>query len=342
MQKTMSVLFAALVLFGCYAVHAHCAPVPAEAVQAPTPAPTTQDTPMPAAEPTAISEPALPIAEGGSEAPENIRVLCAGEVYNVRLQDYLVGCVAAEMPASFEYEALKAQAVAARSFALYSANVRRHAEADVCTSSACCQAWLGEQALRTSWGERFDENYSRVCAAVYDTDGEYLVYDGSPAFAAFHASSPGATADCGRVWNPVPYLVSVFSPETPETVPELISAVELSALDFRDTLLHERPEADFTGGEADWVQNIERDESGRVSRAVIGGAEFSGTRLRSLFSLRSSCFTLEYTGRSFLFTVSGFGHGVGMSQHGANLMAADGADYREILAHYYPGTELAG
>lgn len=111
------------------------------------------------------------------------------------------------------------------------------------------------------------------------------------------------------------------SPETAEEVPNYISSVELSALDFRDTVLYARPDADFTGDESGWIGEITRDGSGRVASAVLGGEKLSGTELRSLFSLRSTAFTLEYTGSSFLFTVTGFGHGVGMSQYGANAMA---------------------
>ena len=159
-------------------------------------------------------------------------------------------------------------------------------------------------------------------------------------FAAFHSSSAGATEDCGAIWSARPYLISVDSPETAEEVPNYISSVELSALDFRDTVLYARPDADFTGDESGWIGEITHDESGRVASAVLGGEKLSGTELRSLFSLRSTAFTLEYTGSSFLFTVTGFGHGVGMSQYGANVMAKSGADYREILAHYYPGTQL--
>ena len=172
------------------------------------------------------------------------------------------------------------------------------------------------------------------------TAGEYLSYEGGPVFAAFHASSCGATEDCGAIWNPLPYLVSVPSPETADTVPGYVSQLELSPLDFRDTVLYAYPYADFTGDESAWVGEITRDDSGRVSSACLGGVDISGTELRSLFSLRSTAFTLEYTGVSFLFTVTGHGHGVGMSQHGANLMAAQGSDYTQILAHYYPGTQL--
>ena len=138
----------------------------------------------------------------------------------------------------------------------------------------------------------------------------------------------------------MPYLVSVSSPETADTVPGYVSQLELSPLDFRDTILYAYPYANFTGEESAWVGEISRDESGRVSSACLGGVDIAGTALRSLFSLRSTAFTLEYTGGSFLFTVTGHGHGVGMSQHGANLMAAQGSDYTQILAHYYPGTQL--
>ena len=115
----------------------------------------------------------------------------------------------------------------------------------------------------------------------------------------------------------------------------------MTARSFRDTLLSAHPEADFTGDASGWVGEISRDESGRVASVVLGGVSVAGTELRSLFSLRSTAFELEYDG-GFHFTVRGYGHGVGMSQYGAKVMAEDGADYRAILAHYYPGCELIG
>ena len=119
-----------------------------------------------------------------------------------------------------------------------------------------------------------------------------------------------------------------------------MTELRCAAIDFRDTILSRYPSADFSVGEGEWIGGVERDASGRVAGARLGGVYIRGTELRSLFSLRSTAFTLEYTGSSFLFTVTGFGHGVGMSQYGANAMAKSGADYREILAHYYPGTQL--
>ena len=303
----------------------------ASASPAPTMGPSPSPTPIPTPEPPVPAEQA---------APERLRVKCGNEVYDVDMEEYLVGVVAAEMPAYFEPEALKAQAVAARTYAMYCARTGRHSDADVCTDFACCQAWHSPDTLRQNWGDSYEEHYAAVSAAVAATAGEYLSYEGEPVFAAFHASSCGATEDCGAIWNPLPYLVSVSSPETADTVPGYVSQLELSPLDFRDTLLYAYPYADFTGEESSWVGEIIRDDSGRVSSACLGGVDISGTELRSLFSLRSTAFTLDYTGTSFLFTVTGHGHGVGMSQHGANLMAARGSDYTQILAHYYQGTAL--
>ena len=195
--------------------------------------------------------------------------------------------------------------------------------------------------MRANWGEEYEENLSRIRAAVADTAGESLRYRGEPVFAAFHASSAGATEDSGAVWSPRPYLVSVDSPETARDVPGYISSLRCAPIDFRDVILSAYPQADFSGPEAAWIGELRRDGSGRVAGAVLGGVEIPGKELRRLFSLRSTAFTLEYREGDFLFTVVGSGHGVGMSQYGAMVLARDGADYRGILTHYYPGTELA-
>lgn len=287
--------------------------------------------PIPAPEPTARAEMCKTIA-----------VLADGASVEMNTTDYLTGVVAAEMPASFNVEALKAQAVAARSYAMYCALQQKHGAAQVCTDSACCQAYLGREALRERWGADFEEYYGKISAAVRATAGEYLAYEGEPVLAVFHSSSAGRTAASGSVWNAVPYLLSVTSPESADTVPGYISSMELSPLDFRDTLLALCPEADFSGEESGWIGECRRDESGRVESIRLGGAEFTGAELRSAFRLRSTAFELAYTGAAFRFTVTGYGHGVGMSQYGANVMAGQGSDYREILLHYYPGTELTG
>lgn len=305
--------------------------------------PGAQAPPAETAAPVFLEEPpasAPPEPAPSPAARTLLRVLVGDESVEMDMQDYLLGVVAAEMPADFQPEALKAQAVAARSYALYCAAGRKHGEADVCTDYHCCQAWLSDDALRENWGAAYGAKLQKIRAAVSDTDGEYLSYEGRPVFAAFHSSSPGATEDCGEIWNAQPYLVSVSSPESAETVPGYVSSLVCEALDFRDALLSVCPEADFSGPEESWIGALTRDGSGRVASAVLGGEEFSGVALRSLFSLRSTAFTLEYADGRFVFTVTGSGHGVGMSQYGAEVMASDGADYREILSHYYPGTSL--
>lgn len=297
-------------------------------------------TPREPAPPAPAAESAAPSpGTAGFPAPETLRLLKPdGTVTEMDMQDYLVGVLAAEMPADFPEEALKAQAVAARTYALYCADGGKHGGGDVCADPGCCQAWQDGQARRDKWGGDWERCETRLAAAVSDTAGEILLYEGRPVFAAFHSSSAGATEDCGEVWNPRPYLVSVSSPETAETVPNFISSLRCAALDFRDTILSACPEADFSGPEEEWVGELRRDASGRVASVTVGGAELRGTALRSLFSLRSTAFTLAYEEGWFVFTVAGFGHGVGMSQYGARLMAEGGANYREILAHYYPGT----
>ncbi len=274
--------------------------------------------------------------------PDIVRLLVGEELREIPIRSYLIGVLAGEMPASFEFEALKAQAVAARTYMLYCATGGKHPNADVCAEPGHCQAWLDEPAMREAWGAAYEENSARLRAAVDATAGQCLCYEGQPVFAAFHSSSAGATEDCGQVWNPQPYLISVSSPESAESVPRYITELRCAPLDFRDTLLSQAPEADFTGDPEQWIGPLERDGSGRVAALTLGGVSFRGTQLRSLFSLRSTAFTLEFRGGQFCFTVTGSGHGVGMSQYGANVMAQNGADYRAILAHYYPGTTLVG
>ncbi len=295
----------------------------------PTPSAAVEEAPSPSPSPAA------------PPAPERIEVLTRdGAVAEMDMQDYLTGVVAAEMPASFHPEALKAQAVAARSYAMYCASFRKHGAAQVCTDYACCQAWQSEDERKAKWGEDYEKNEQLIRAAVGTTRGEYLASGGAPVFAAFHSSSASRTENSADVWSAVPYLVSVESPETAEDVPNYISVVRCSPIDLRDTVLSAHPEADFSGPEEEWPGEVRHDASGRVSSIELGGVVLGGKEVRGLFSLRSTAFTLSYGEGVFTFTVKGFGHGVGMSQYGADKMARLGADYTEILAHYYPGTVL--
>ena len=287
-----------------------------------------------------VPPPAAYPSPAACPAPETVRLLRGETVETLAMQDYLVGVLAGEMPVSFETEALKAQAVAARTYTLYCASGPKHPGADVCADPGCCQAWRDEESLRRDWGAEYEARLGKLRAAVEETAGEYLSYEGAPVFAAFHASSAGATEDCGEVWNPRPYLVSVPSPESAAEVPHYVSRLLCAPLDFRDTLLAACPEADLSGEPETWLGPVEHDASGRVAAQTLGGVRLRGTQLRQLFGLRSTAFTLTLENEGFCFTVTGSGHGVGMSQYGAEVMARNGADYRAILAHYYPGTAL--
>lgn len=275
-----------------------------------------------------------------SDKSRTVRLLSGDTVTEIGVFDYLTGVVAAEMPVSFEPEALKAQAVAARSYLQRFIAEPKHEGADICADSSCCQAYLTPDELMANWGDDYNEYAKKISAAVEATDGEYLSYDGQAALCAFHSSSEGATESSADVWSDVPYLRSVESPETAEEVPNFVSTVESADIDFRDTILYLHPEADMTGSADSWISDTRRTGSGRVAAMVIGGVEFTGGELRRLFSLRSTDFDISHDAGKFVFTVRGYGHGVGMSQYGANALARSGEDYRAILGHYYPGTVL--
>ena len=260
-------------------------------------------------------------------------------VENMALDQYLRGVVRGEMPASFQLEALKAQAAAERTYVYYQLAAGRkeaHPDADVCTDPACCSAWLSEDAAREKWGEDFDGWESRIGEAVAATDGQAALYDGQPILAVFHSSSAGKTAEAGDVWSgDVPYLRSVDSPEGEETVPNYYSAAEFTAAEAKALLAQAHPELTFSAGPDKWFGAVERDDSGRVSTVEVCGAPLRGVEVRRIFSLRSACFTVDAAADKVTFRVTGYGHGVGMSQYGANELARQGKTWQEILMWYY-------
>lgn len=255
------------------------------------------------------------------------------------LDVYLQGVVRGEMPASFELEALKAQAAAERTYIYYQLAAGRkeaHPNADVCTDPSCCNAWLSEEAAREKWGGDFDGWESRIEEAVAATDGQVALYDGQPILAVFHSSSAGKTAGAGDVWSgDMPYLRSVDSPEGEETVPNYYSAAEFTAAEAKALLAQAHPELTFSGGPDKWFGAVEKDESGRVGTVEVCGAPLRGVEVRRIFSLRSACFTIDAAADRVTFRVTGYGHGVGMSQYGANELARQGRTWQEILLWYY-------
>ena len=299
--------------------------------------------PRKAAPPSAAAVLSTAAPERTRDSEITLRVQTDGGVTEMTMAEYLPGVLAGEMPLSFAPAALEAQAAAARTYALYRRAHAdgRHPEADVCGDPACCQVWLSEEQLRSAWGEDFDSRQAAYAAAVKSTDGAVLLWEGEPILACFHAASDRRTESSGAVWgSQLPYLVSVDSPEGPETVPDFVTTAELSEESFRAMVAEKVPQADLSGPPEQWVTEAVTDESGRVASLRVGGTELTGTQIRRIFALRSACFTLEHRDGSFLFTVRGSGHGVGMSQYGADVMARGGSTPEEILSHYYPGAAL--
>ena len=212
-------------------------------------------------------------------------------------------------------------------------------EADICTDAACCQAYLSEEQAAEKWGAETEHNEGRICNAVAATDGQTMVYGGEPILAVFHAASPGQTRRAGEVWSSdLPYLQSVSSPESGLAVPDYYSRVEIACDLFRKKFLQVHPEAVLTGDPTGWITALTTVEgSAPVDTVTVGGVTVRGVELRQLYGLRSAAFDVEVQNGRILFFVTGYGHGVGMSQYGANEMAAQGADWKEILTHYYTG-----
>lgn len=279
----------------------------------------------------------------GEDAATTVRVaLEGGEVEEMTMAEYLWCVTAAEMPASFEQEALKAQAVTARTYTVWKmqAGEADHPEADVCTDINCCQAFLSREQAAANWGASAAAYSEKIRTAVAETDGQIITYDGQPIQAVFFSSAAGRTEDAVAVWgNSVPYLVGVDSPEG-EGVPNYRTEVTLTAEEFRTAFLAQYPGADLSGPPSGWFGGQTLTASGRVATIQVGGVTVKGTELRSLFSLRSTSFTVVPGEDSVSFQVVGYGHGVGMSQYGANALAQQGMTYDEILTWYYTGVEV--
>lgn len=270
----------------------------------------------------------------------------SGEVSVMSMQEYLVCVLRGEMPGYFQLEALKAQAVAARTYTRYMLHSgSKHGDkADICTSPACCQAYLSAAAAKKKWGYLPEDEEQKLRSAVEDTNGETMFYDGEPILAVFHASSAGLTRTSGDVWSggDKPYLQPVTSPENADNTPNYYSRVTFTINEYRDKLQSAFPKANISGDPYDWLSGEERDSAGSIVTAYVGGIKTQGSRIRSALGLRSACFTWEMADGKVSFYVTGYGHGVGLSQYGANQMARDGADYREILTHYYTGVSIGG
>lgn len=271
-----------------------------------------------------------------------------GQIREMSLGEYLTGVVAGEMPATFNQEALKAQAVAARSYVLnkmaqttHSDAEGAHPDADVCTDYRHCKTYLPEFEAKKLWGSaRFLEYWTKIEDTVKATDGEVLYYEDEPICAVFHSTSSGKTEDAKNIWgSSVAYLRAVDSPGE-ENSPRYRSYLRIEAGELREKLSSLVGEITLPDEPQNWIGAVEKSPSGTVLYINIGSQSFTGMELRSLFNLRSAVFDLTWEEGAFVFSVTGYGHGVGMSQYGAQYMAEVGSSYRDILLWYYTGAQL--
>ena len=268
-----------------------------------------------------------------ARAEDTLGVCVDGTRTEMDREAYLVGAVAAEMPASYALEALKAQAVAARTRAV-AGTCASHPGADICTDSGCCQGYLDEAAQEARWGGETAYWRARIVQAVEETRGVIMTWEGRPIEVLYHAVSGGQTEDVELVYSQaLPYLRSVPSPGE-----ETASGYESVQTFSHGELVALFPEQAVEGRVA--LEVLERSDSGRVLWLSVGGRAMEGRTLRSVLGLKSTNFQIVDNGDTVTFLQRGYGHGVGMSQAGANAMAQAGARWDEILLHYYTGVAL--
>lgn len=266
------------------------------------------------------------------------------------LEEYLKGVLAAEMPAEFDIEALKAQAVAARSFAYgritgtYKSKEGVHDPKGLCIDPAHCQAWISKAAAMKGWGIFFAaRNWGRIERAVDETRGIIAIYDGKIANTLFHSNSGGRTENAEEVWDgvSVPYLRSVAS-EDDKYTKDYKAVVTVKTADLEKKLKASHPDEELGKDAAANIKILDYTTGGRVKTLKIGDISLKGTEFRSLLGLRSAKFSIEKSGGDALkITTYGYGHGVGMSQWGADALAKKGGTFDEILKYYYTGIELS-
>jgi stage II sporulation protein D len=269
------------------------------------------------------------------------------KIINMNLEEYIKGVVAAEMPAEFELEALKAQAVAARTYAVKNMTIyggsglADQPGADVSTDYRQSQAWLGEESLKERWGSNYERFWHKISQAVEETKGQVITYNGEFIQAVFHSTSGERTASAKEVWGfDYPYLASVPC-KWDQKSPRYHDKKEFSLAEVEQLLGPEtQVVAAMQNGNSGAAQVLNTTESGRVGQVRIGSKVLSGADVRDKLDLRSNNFSVEMQDGKMVFNTIGYGHGVGMCQYGANGMAKEGMDYRQIITTYYTGVAL--
>lgn len=251
------------------------------------------------------------------------------KIVDILLEDYVLGVVACEMPASFDIEALKAMAVAARTFALYKINTNKNYVMKTSTSDQC---YISVDKMKKNWGSSFDKNYLKVKQAILETQNEYMTYKDEIIVAFYFSISNGYTENCENVFSQkLDYLVSVDSNwdsnynYKEKTVKFSINEF-LKSLNLKDSKINKI--------------DINRSDTNRINFITVNGVKFKGSKFRSLLKLRSTDVEITHDNNFVYIKTKGYGHGVGMSQYGANSMANEGFTYEQILGHYYKGIKI--
>ncbi len=294
--------------------------------------------PEPAAGEAAVVQPA--------ENEEYIAVMSSssGDVERIKLREYVIGSVAAEMPAVYHTQALMAQAVASYTYAKKIGEQNQKykesylGEADITDSPDIHQGYIDEKQRKEKWGDRFEEYENKIETAVDEVFGYYMTYNDETVLAVYHSVSSGQTQSAETLWgSKIPYLTSVESPGD-KLSPDYIGTEVFTEKDFREYA--EKFDINLERDASEWVGELTKAESGYVVSVRLGATEVSASKFREEFGLRSCSFDIDYSDGKFTVTTRGHGHGAGMSQYGADYMARQGSSWREILQHYYTCVEL--
>lgn len=264
------------------------------------------------------------------------------EVEEVPLDTYLCNVVSAEMPAYYEKEALKAQAIVARTYTIYKIQNKKHENADICDDSSCCQAWVSKETRLSRWDEdKRESNWKKIEECVNETKGKIITYEGKPINAFFHANSGGKTEIPVNVWGGTgyPYL-QVVETAGEEGYSQYESEVSLTNEELIEKLKTKYSDITIDFNNQDDIKILEYTDSGRVKTIKFGNHNLSGVEARTLLGLKSTNFEISRDGDKIKFVVKGYGHGVGMSQTGANSLAKEGKNCFDIINHFYIGVQI--
>ncbi len=266
------------------------------------------------------------------------------KVEELDLDTYLLGVVSSEMPANFEIEALKAQAVVARTYTIYKiSNGSKHENADICDDSTCCQAWISKEDRLSRWEEENRDTYwNKIEEAVYSTKGKIITYEGKAINAFFHSNSGGATDTATAVWGGTnyPYLQAVET-SGEDAYSQYNSEAAVTKEEFINKIKEYHSNFSIDFNKENQIEVLEYTEGGRIEKIKVGNLTLSGVELRTIFGLRSAKIEITIEENQIKFKVIGYGHGVGMSQTGADSMAKQGNNYENIIKHYYTGVEIS-